>query len=212
MCLDMRSLSILITALALVFPAIIEAGHPLLVETKVAYYRPFDHMVRKIYAPRLANYQLEATYPFSTEKKIWNQFNVWGAVNYIRTEGESLWLRERSKMRTVPLTLGIKWMWPFRDEIKENDLQLYIGLGMRYFFVRIDNETHYAIEKVTFNGMGGVAEVGGLLYINPRVFLDFFMDASYRRFHSSSKDGHPVTRRSLQAGGFSAGGGIGFTF
>lgn len=195
------------------FPKAIRADHPLFVEVKGACFRPFDPILRKIYSPHMANYQVEATYPISETKQIWNQFNVWGAVNYIfAVEGDSLWLREDSKMRIVPLTLGVKWIWPHIGVPKENDLQLYVGLGMRYFFVRIDNETDYAIEKVTFNGMGGVLEAGGLLYITSRVFLDFFLDGSYRRFYSSSKDGHPVKRHSLQVGGFSAGGGIGFKF
>lgn len=173
-----------------------------LIEGKLAYFRPNAKALRAIYSQNWMNSQFEITTP------LWRCLNLYGSVNYLSTSGHST-EDNKSTVRIVPISLGLKYRQPIKEKGKKMDL--YFAGGMRYFFVKIKNNDEFVVRRITKQGLGGVAEVGTLIFLTQNFLLDLFADYSYKRFDFSTNklvvEGHK-----LDVGGFSAGAGLGFCF
>ncbi|MCB0386391.1 MAG: hypothetical protein KDD43_13445, partial [Bdellovibrionales bacterium] len=134
---------------------------------------------------------------------------LFGGFNYLDAEGHSLGGHDQTEIRIIPLSLGLKYMYTAIEG--SNPLKLYLGAGFRYFFVRVKNDVSFVKSRVTKSGLGGVVEGGALYFINNVVFLNGFIDYSFRNLGIiNTKTG--VSGKGVEVGGLSIGGGLGFQF
>ena len=82
---------------------------------------------------------------------------------------------------------------------------------MKYFYVHTVNSSPYVDHEVNRNGLGGVAEIGGM-FCYKHFLIDLFTNYSYKRFSSGHAHKSGVETNSLQVGGWNFGGGIGYKF
>lgn len=170
-----------------------------LVEAKFSYFYPQSSTIRDVYGDGGINYQFAFSY------FVWKGLAVKASVDYFTKDGSSSDGTSTS-IRIIPISLGP--MYAYRTGI----FSFYGGLGMRYFFAKIDNESIYVSNKSDGNGMGGYAEIGTLIRIASRVYVDVFADYGYKKLNLSSTPYPNVTTSSLQVGGLNVGAGIGFKF
>jgi hypothetical protein len=84
-------------------------------------------------------------------------------------------------------------------------------LGPRFFFTHVHNNSPYVSRTMVSNNIGGFVNTGFFFTLYRRLKLDLFGEYSYIRLHYSShvpnSKGHTV-----QAGGFTFGGGLAYAF
>jgi len=177
-----------------------------LIEGKLAYFRPNDSTIRDIYGSAWLNSQAEIT------TRVWgdcHNLSLYGSVNYLCNTGKSIDEACKTKIKILPVTAGLK----YRACVKQTGrrLDLYAAGGPRYFFLWIDNKDPFVTRKVDKNGLGWVVEGGALFFLTQCLCVDLFLDYSSKTFLLSGSNplvqGHKVN-----VGGFSAGAGLGFQF
>lgn len=171
-----------------------------LLEAKFSYFLPSSKKLRDIYHTGGANYALSYAHP------IWKWFYVKAEVDYFFKEGRSLAGGEKTTIRIIPLSLGPYFAYDI------GNVSLYGGMGFRYFFVKIDNNSTYVNPRSRANGMGGYFEVGSLIFVKKHVFFDLFTSYSMRRLRFNASGMDNVSSNSIQVGGFQFGGGVGIRF
>lgn len=171
-----------------------------MLEIKEGYFFFSDKKMRKIYHKGGFDVQVCGTYP------IGSCFQIYGSVEYFERHGRSLNAHEKTRIWEIPLSLGLKSFFTICQEI-----QYYITLGPRYFFVNQHNYSCYVDKNVRKNGIGGFLNTGFSVCLCENLLLDIFGEYSYYRahFHSSKTN---VYGRTIQVGGFTFGGGLGYTF
>ena len=174
-------------------------GHPLL-EIKSGYFFFSEHIMRQVYNSGGIDVQLSYSQP------IWKWLQIYSAVDYIQANGRSLNGHYFTKIRVIPLSLGLKPVIPLTSW-----LDYYLYLGPRYFFVNINNSSNYVDHSKNGNGLGGFAGTGFLFRPIEHFVIDLFGDYSYKKksFHSSKKN---VSGHSVDIGGFAFGAGLGYEF
>ena len=171
----------------------------LIIEAKFSYFDFSSHQLRKIYHNGGINYELAASMP------VWYGLNIWAAADYFSKDSHSLGGHQKTEIRIIPLTLGLKYIYAIKN------FSLYVGTGFRYFFVRTRNHSHYVDHKISRSGLGGVVE-GGALYLFAKHFvLDVFGSYSFKKLHTHTSR-HAVYTHGEQVGGWNVGGGIGYKF
>jgi len=183
------------------------------VQFDVSYFRPNSSKVRDFYGSAWVNYKVEVDIPFSFCCSCFAIFADCSIAtahgNLLAGEGScaSSNSRYRSRMRNIPISLGLKWIQPICG-----CLNFYLGAGPRYFFTRTRNEYPFIKRHERKNGWGGVV-IGGFTYdICWGLFLDAFASWSYMKFGKPSGLPVNVSGRGLQAGGLDIGAGIGWKF
>jgi outer membrane protein W len=170
-----------------------------IVEARFSYFRPTSHLLREIYGNGGINYEITATVP------VWKNLNIWVAADYFSEDGRSLGGHQKTRLRIVPLTLGLKYFFD------ANKFSPYAGLGMRYFFVHVHNDSSFVNREISRSGMGGVAEIGTLYWLSKHFLLDIFTNYSFKELHAhTSRSG--VETHGQQVGGWNFGGGVGYKF
>jgi hypothetical protein len=182
-----------------------------LAEFKVGYFRPTHDVLRELFSDGLPNYQLELSYsPFSRNcDGWWRHFFAWGSVNYVHDEGNSAVGIEDCAIDIIPLALGLKYMQPLPCCV-----QAYLSAGFKYFWFHVDSHTPTAHQKDRARGLGGVVAIGALFHPIRNVFLDFFVDYSFKHF---DKDNFSIKQNgfipsSIDASGLTFGLGAGVWF
>ena len=170
-----------------------------ILEVRFSYFRPSSELLRKIYDNGGINYELTASLP------VWRRLNIWEAVDYFSKDGRSLGGHQKTEIRIIPLTLGLKYIY----DIKK--FSLYGGLGFRYFFVHVKNHSESVDRSISENGLGGVVEAGIMYQFLKHWVADVFGSYSFKELHThTSRDN--VKTHSLEVGGWNVGGGIGCKF
>ena len=173
--------------------------HPL-VEVKGGYFFFTESIMRKVYNEGGFDVQLSGSYP------IYKLLHIYGSVEYLEKSGHSLHGHQKTSIWEVPLSLGLQPVFPIG-----NHVEYYLTLGPRYFFVHAHNHSSYVPKHMQANGCGGFANTGFLFIIGKHFSVDLFGEYSYRRlhFHSKKSGTHGNT---VQVGGLTFGGGLGYSF
>jgi len=180
-------------------PVAISMQHPL-IEAKAGYFFFTDSTMRHVYDKGGFDLQLCGSYP------IYKVLHVYGSVEWFEKSGHSLSGHQRTSIWEVPLSLGLRSVFPIATHI-----EYYLTIGPRYFFVHAHNHSHDVPKNMHADGCGGFANTGFLCIIGKHFTIDFFGEYSYKRLHFHSKksetQGHTV-----QVGGLTFGGGLGYSF
>ena len=180
-------------------------SNPIIVEFRPNYFLPSSETLNDIYHTGGIDYQLTGTIPLYQGPTFWARcFSAWWAVDYFDKTGKSEELGTLSHITMVPITLGLKY-----TRVKGR-LRPYLGLGMRYWFVNISNQTTSMMSKTNKNGIGGVGETGLLFFVHKYWTLDLFSSYSYKKFGPPTVTEPNIETTTLQVGGWNFGGGIGF--
>ncbi len=171
-----------------------------LIEFKAGYFFFGAEEMNEVFDDGGLDVQLAASGP------VWKWLHLYGSVEYLQRHGRSIHGHQKTSIWEVPLSFGVK------PVIRINNwAQYYITLGPRYFFVHVHNDSHYVSENISQNGLGGFVGTGFNFEPIHHLLIDLFGEYSYKRMHFSSSvansHGHTV-----QVGGFTFGGGIGYAF
>ncbi len=173
--------------------------HPL-IEVKAGYFFFTDSVMRHVYDEGGLDVQLSGSYPF------YKLLHVYGSVEYLEKSGHSINGHQKTSLWAIPLSLGLRPVFPIGDH-----LQVYFTIGPRYFFVHAHNHSSYVPKKMHANGCGGFVNTGVLFIIGKHFTIDLFGEYSYKRLHFHS--GKPETEgHTVQVGGLTFGGGLGYSF
>lgn len=166
-------------------------------EVRAGYFYPTSDLLRKIYSQGGAEEEIEISGLF------YEQWQAWGNVGYFGKNGRSLGLRERTEIRLIPLSLGIKYVL-----LPSACIHPYLGLGASYTFFHVRNHSDYVKRSVSRGNMGFVVKSGFNIDLACHYFLDLFADYYYQyiNLHSNNE------RHSIDIGGFKVGAGIGYRF
>ncbi len=175
------------------------------VEAKAGYFLFTDSKMRKVYRQGGVDLQVCGSYPvFQCMNRI--QLAVYGAVEYLYCKGHSLSAHQGTSFTAVPVNLGVQssaYLTPC--------MRYYITLGPRFFYCRQRNHSDDVSKSNSRNGVGAFANVGMNYNLSERIFLDLFCEYSYAQTHFHTKKAEVYTR-SIQIGGFTFGGGLGYSF
>ena len=108
------------------------------------------------------------------------------------------------KMPTIGF--GLKYYYWFRDYVS-----LFVGGGIKGFFVRIKNDSPYVAHCNNKNAVGGFVHTGLLFDVYKGLFLELFADYLGARVKCPCDNTSSVTYK-LNVGGFAGGLGIGYKF
>ncbi len=172
------------------------------VTARAAYFRPVSHKVKKIYGKNWAEYQVEASLSF---RKNWKATIGCG---FTENSGHSLGVRDKTKLRMIPLTLGVQRLFNLRSS-----LDAYVGLGASYGILHIKDYSRYVHKNTHKCAFGGVVQTGLTYHFTNHISVGGFVEYSLLRFHMSGHRSHPyVKRKSVDMSGMKVGGSINFTF
>ncbi len=168
-------------------------------EARVGAFRPTSKLFRRIYTHWAPEYELEAS------KQVWNNIHAWGNVGWYSKHGRSLGLEDHTRIRLIPISFGLKYRYCLTERAS-----VYLGLGACYTLLRTKDYSPFVIHHTHRGAWGGVLKTGLRYAVSCRVFLDFFADYYYQKFHFH--DTSEVERHDLNAGGIRLGGGLGLYF
>lgn len=182
-----------------------------ILEFRPSYFYPTSSTFRKIFDGSV-NYQLTGTAPIGLCSRYeWvRSINLWGGVDYFSKTGHSQGLHDKTRIRMVPLTLGLKYFLPSCS--RGYPLNFYAAGGMKYYFLQTHNHSEQVKNKINKNGMGGVVEVGFITTLRECFILDLFASYSFKSFGAPSSSDPAVKGTSLNISGLNVGAGIGYKF
>ncbi len=166
-----------------------------LAEFKMGYFRFSDKSLRHIYDEGLLDLQLVSSFC------VWKPLYLYLAGEYIGAEGRSIEGHYRTKIRIVPISLGLQYIQPITYDFK-----YYLTLGPRLFYFHQKNHAPGVASQNKW-GCGGFVNTGFMYYLSEHIIVDFFGEYSYKRMHlhkSNPSGSH------LQIGGLTLGAGIGY--
>lgn len=170
-----------------------------LIEAKAGYFFFTDSHTSDIYNRGGVDFQVSGRYP------LYQCFHLYGSIEYLEKSGTSLNIHEKTSLWATPLSLGVQALFPMQANI-----DYYVTLGPRYFFVHVRNGSSFVPNSAKAKGLGGFVNTGLLWTFCERFTLGIFGEYSYKRlgFPSSSL----ALGRSMQVGGMTFGGEIGYRF
>lgn len=181
-----------------------------LIEAKAGYFMPSSSQLANIYQTGWVNYELAATYLFPVDlggKE--HKLGVFSSLNYLHSRGESLNGGYSTRIRILPLTVGLRYMYAFYFQDVEVDL--YACLGGRYNWIDIRNHCPYVQRQVNPDGFGGMGELGVVTAFAKYFLINVFMDYSVANV-TLDKAKPFVENQRLNISGFTIGGGLGVRF
>lgn len=169
-------------------------------EIKGGYFIFSDAILRKVYDEGGLDVQLSASYP------IWRCIQLYCSLEYLERHGKSLGAGEKTKIWEVPVSLGLKPVFSIC-----NNIEYYVALGPRYFFVRAHTDSETLDPDLQSNGLGGFINTGFNFFPYRRLLVDIFVEYSYKKlaFHASRPN---VQGRTIQVGGLALGLGLSLPF
>jgi opacity protein-like surface antigen len=137
------------------------------------------------------------------------RYDIWGSVGLLERDGSSISFHEKTRVRLVPLGLGIKYNYPLKCSCPTN---IYSGAGFQYTFLNIHNDSEFAKSHVSNHNLGLVAKMG--IYFRPcsNLLIDLFINYSYTKHHFKDTEEDTVERFSINTGGVFLGVGLGYKF
>ena len=173
---------------------------PPIAELKVGYFLFADTKMRKIYNKGGIDVQLSGSYP------IWRWLHLYGSVEYLDKQGNSLGADQETSIQEVPVSIGLKPVFTICPSI-----QYYIAAGPQYFFLYANNKSPYVNKNIYQNGVGAFINTGFNIYVSNHFFIDIVGEYTYRQmhFHSSKTN---VYGQKAQVGGLSLCVALGYSF
>lgn len=170
-----------------------------LVEAKIAYFRPTDSKIRRIYDRGIPMGGLEGSV------QAWRWLYPWASVSYLQQIGHTQTLHNRTQVQLVPIGFGLKFLWDFKP------LSVYAGAGPLISYVRMKDYSPYVSPTSSKWAWGGVGKVGLIFFPVKHFSVDIFADYSYMKFDFGNSGGN-VIRTDANFSGWSFGGALGVAF
>jgi hypothetical protein len=174
-----------------------------LLEFKGAYFLPTDSVFKKIYHGG-ALYGPEITVQLCCDA------NVYGfvSVDFLQKNGKSIGFNSPTKVRLIPLGVGLKYFVPFCFG------DFYVGLGFQPTYLHTKDDSPLVIPKHSKWGFGGIAKIGSYFDLPHNFFIDLFIDYSFVKvpFHNTHAPTGPVVPRTANVSGAIFGAGVGYRF
>lgn len=171
------------------------------IEARVACFCPQSKTFRKIYANRLAQYQLEYSCRFS------QKWCGWGNIGYSTDSGHSIGEHDRTNFNLWPFSTGLKY---YLGSIQ--DWEAYLGAGVAYSYVTMTDHSPFVKRHIRKKCFGGVGKFGLSYTFWNCGSINLFVDYYYTNFHFSGTTRHNIVRNNLRMSGFLYGGGLGVQF
>jgi len=184
----------------------------IILEFRPSYFYPISKEIREAFHNGGINYQITGQFPLYYGKDAWLQgINVWAAVDYFSRDGRTSGLNNKTKLRIIPLTLGLKFFFPPLGTVAP--VNFYLGTGMKYFFVHNYTDSDFVKRNIDVNGMGGVVETGFTTTVVEHLVFDVFGSYSFRTFGPPNLSKYPAVEPTvMNISGINIGGGIGYKF
>jgi outer membrane protein W len=178
-------------------------------EFRLAYYRPSEKNIRKIYSNAFLDYQVELN------KRFMDSWQVWMGIDLLsKKKGHSIisggsGTGDKTRLKMNSVNLGLKYLYCLNE-----CAELYLGAGVNYGMLRIHDESPYVHQHPRRNSFGGLFKVGVYTYLTDHVYLDFFFDYLVQefKFKNSNSDSYYVERHNVKMSGIKTGVGIGYRF
>jgi hypothetical protein len=170
-------------------------------EFKAGYFF-FLSSMNKVYKDGGLDLQLSTTW------RVAPWLRVYGSVEYLEKSGQSLNGNERTSIWEIPISAGLQPIVLFSSK---PEIWLYCTGGPRYVFARVHNRSPYVSKYMRSNDIGAFANVGVLYKIARHFTLNFFGEYSYARLSFTSSVANSFGK-TVQAGGLTFGGGLGYAF
>jgi outer membrane protein W len=156
-------------------------------------------------------YPTAKEFPVYYGNDVWLQgLDVWAAVDYFHKTGRTTGLHDKTSIRIVPITLGLKYFFPaLGTKIQVN---FYIASGMKYFFVHTHTDSSFLKKNVNKSGMGGVFEAGFTTTFVKHLVLDVFAAYSLKTLSAPSISKPVVETTSFNISNLNVGLGLGYKF
>lgn len=182
---------------------------PWCVKLSVAYFRPTDDKVRKIYSDAWANYQFELS------RTLFNSnWAAWGSVDWSGANGEALYIgsqpvsKDKTNLWILPLSFGLQYYLP----VDRLNGRFYLGGGASVAFVRITDDHDHVKKNLSKNGAwGGILKSGFQYFFCNSLFLDVFMNYSFQKVRFSNEHTN-VQTSDAHLDGLKIGAGLGLCF
>lgn len=174
-----------------------------LVEVKMGYIFFANSKMRKIYDRGGFDIQLAASYPLCNISRKWT-LNAYGALEYFHFMGKSS-DHQSTSLWATPVNIGIKSVYS-----ASCNTEYYFSIGPRYFSLHQHNHSSYVYRNQSRKTLGLFVNTGFHYFLCNRLVLDLFGEYSYAKIHFRGQS--RVYTRNIQVGGFTFGGGLGYSF
>lgn len=176
-------------------------ANQILLEFKTACVIPTKSLVRHIYGKALPEFGPEVTFQLNSCDN-WYGF---ASIDFIRKNGHSIGLCDRTQLRMSLFAFGVKYFVPFCYG------NFYIGAGMQPIHVKTENCSQFVTQKTAQWGPGAVIKIGSYFTLPHNLFINLFADYSIARLRCSRKSSCTVPLR-VNLDGALFGVGFGYCF
>ncbi len=174
-----------------------------ILEFKGACFVPTNHTFRNAYTHAGALYGPELTVQLLNDKP-WYAF---ASADYFQKKGKDLGLADSTKLRMLPLALGMKYFFTITDRTN-----LYVGLGFEPAYVHTKSSHGCVTSKTSQWCFGGIGKVGAYIDLKRNFVLDLFFDYSFLRTKKEHFYGPTRTASKASLSGAIFGAGLGYKF
>ena len=181
-----------------------------IIEFRPNYFHPLSSHFRTLFSGGI-DYQLTISCPVYWGENAWMRgINIFAAGDYYSRNGHSTFMKNKTSISIVPVTLGLKYFFPaLGDPIP---VTFYVASGMKYYFVHTHNKSHFVQKNIHVNGMGGMVESGVIAVFREHLVFDLFVSGSFKTLGPPSVSGSSSKGSRLNVSSINAGGGIGYKY
>lgn len=179
------------------------AARDMVLEFKAAAFVSTSETFRDIYGTAAAIYGPE----FSVQLKEESAWYFFASIDYLSKKGHSIGLCEPTKVRFVPLGVGIKYV-----AHAFNCLDLYAGLGFQPINVRTTNCIDSIQQVDSTWAFGGIAKFGAWYHLPHHFLIDLFIDYSFAKVKNNTLCATSSDCSKTNIGGAIIGAGLGYRF
>ncbi len=193
--------SLRLLALILILNSANLFSRDVILEFKAAGLMPTNKTFRSAYRHSIALFGPELTVQLNTN---WYGFI---AANYFQRNGRYLNISQDSKLRAMPLAIGLKYL------VRVNSgVDFYIGLGFQPIYLHTKNSRGFVTATQSLWGLGGIGKSGMYIDLGHNFLLDLFFD--YNFVKTSLKDfyGYTMTPSKANVSSGILGAGLGYRF
>lgn len=176
-----------------------------IIEFKGAGFFPTNDCFKDIYGKSGALWGPELTFQLCENNDHWYGF---ASIEYFQKKGHSIGLCNDTKVKLVPMALGLKYM----QSLFCDRTDWYIGLGFQPVYISTNNCSEYVLTKQSRWGFGGIAKGGTYIDLSCNFVLDLFVGYSFVKAGCKKVCTQNVVPLKVNVSGVIVGGGIGYRF
>lgn len=170
-------------------------------ELKPSYFLFYGSTAHGIYHKGGFEVQGSASFPLT------NCLDVYTSIGFRQANGYALNSEEKTKLKVVPIDLGLKPIFNFRE-----CFYYFFAMGPRYFYFHQHNDSPYVPQKVNGGGIGFFINTGINALLTENCFVGAFIEYSFEKARVSPNVPNVYSNGSLQIGGFAFGATLGYGF